>query len=106
MKDIKVCSYVCMHKPTVIPLKDIIANESATEEERFLAKVAEDGYQYVKIIIASVCMHVNKMISYIYYRFPVQSMVISNNGTLLNAVNANELLDYSESSSFSDMLIP
>ena len=36
----------------------------------------------------------------------MQSMVISNNGTLLNAVNANELLDYSESSSFSDMLIP
>lgn len=64
-------------------IKDIIANESATEEERFLAKVAEDGYQ-----------------------FPVQSMVISSNGTLLNAVNANELLDYSESSSFSDMLIP
>ena len=36
----------------------------------------------------------------------MQSMVISNNGTLLNVVNANELLDYSESSSFSDMLIP
>ena len=36
----------------------------------------------------------------------MQSMVISNNGTLLNAANANTLLDDSESSSYSDMLIP
>ena len=50
------CACVCKHKSTVIPLKDIIANESATEEERFLAKVAEDGYQYVNILLVCVCV--------------------------------------------------
>lgn len=37
--------------------------------------------------------------------FPVQSMVISNNGTHLNGVNANELMDYSDQNSnvFSEM---